>query len=61
MCVQNHKTGYKQPAIIFLEDEIFQFLLQYVTILLPSLPPLVPNRGRTGLDWFRIGSGLDTV
>ena len=25
--VQNHKTGYKQPAIIFLDSEVYQFLL----------------------------------
>ena len=53
MYVQNHKTGYKQPAIIFLEDEIFQFLLQYVTILLPSLPPLVPERNLNDCPVFQ--------
>ena len=36
--VQHHKTGYKQAAIIFLDEEIYGLLYQFVTCILPSLP-----------------------
>ena len=38
--VQNHKTGYKQPAIIYLEPEIYNYLLVFVLELLPLLPSI---------------------
>ena len=36
--VENHKTGYIQAAIIYLEAEIYNYLLTFTTIVLALLP-----------------------
>ena len=42
--VENHKTGYIQAAIIYLEAEIYHYLLTYVTIILSLLPCIQHSR-----------------
>ena len=38
MYIKNHITGYIQPAIIYLDADVYQSLFRYVTIILPLLP-----------------------
>ena len=42
--IQNHKTGYKQPAIIYLDHEIYNYLLLFVSVVIGLLPPLGHQR-----------------
>ena len=42
--VENHKTGCLQPAIIYLEAEIYNFLFTLVTIVIPLLPCIERSR-----------------
>ena len=42
--IENHKTGYIQPAIIYLEAEIYNFLFTLVTIVIPLLPCIQRSR-----------------
>ena len=51
--VQNHKTGYKQPAISYLEAEIFNYLLVFVLELLPLLPSIGLVRCATNCPIFQ--------
>ena len=38
--VERHKTDYIQPAITYLNTEIFNYLLIYVTVIIPELQKL---------------------
>ena len=38
--VEQHKTGYIQPAIIYLTTEVFNYLVLFVTVILPELPAI---------------------
>lgn len=42
--VKNHKTGYIQAAIIYLEAEIYNFIYTFITIVLPLLPCIQHSR-----------------
>ena len=42
--VANHKTGSIQPAIIYLEAQIFEYLLAFVNHVLPLLPATLQAR-----------------
>ncbi|KAI6648374.1 hypothetical protein LOD99_12183 [Oopsacas minuta] len=44
--VEHHKTDYIQPAIIYLEAEVFNYQLIFVTVIIPKLPKLeYPSSG----------------
>ena len=45
---EKHKPGYIQPAIIFLEAEIYTYLLIFATLVITQLPPI--GHERTGAD-----------
>ena len=51
--VQNHKTDYKQPTIKFLDEEIYSFLYQFVTTILPSLPLIGVQRNASDGNVFQ--------
>ena len=38
--VEQHKTGYIQPAIIYLTTEVYNYLLLFVTVIIPELPAI---------------------
>ena len=57
--VQNHKTDYKQPAIIFLDEEIYSFLYQFVTTILPSLPLIGVQRNASDDHVFQTWRSKD--
>ena len=46
-------TGYKQPTIIFLDEEIYNFLYSYVSIILPSSPPIGTPRNTDNRHVFQ--------
>lgn len=44
MYIEEHKTGHIQPAIIYLNSEIFNYLLIYVKVVIPKLPQMEDSR-----------------
>ena len=46
--VENHRTGHTQPAIIYLEHEIYNYLVTFIAIVIPLLPAI--DHSRTGSD-----------
>lgn len=46
--IEKHKIGYIQPAIIYLDAEIYMFLLIFATVVITQLPPI--GHERTGAD-----------
>ena len=44
--VEEHKTGHMQPAIMYLDSEMYNYLLIFVMVVIPQLPRLeVPRSG----------------
>ena len=52
--VERHKTDYIQPAIIYLDTEIFNYLLIFVTVIIPELPKLEYPRSGEDCHVFQI-------
>ena len=51
--VEQHKTGYIQPAIIYLTKEVYNYLLLFVTVIIPELPAIGHVRSGDDCHVFR--------
>ena len=51
--VENHKTGSIQPAIIYLENEIYNYLVTFITRVIPLLPSIKQSRTRNHCHVFQ--------
>ena len=53
MYIEEHKTGHIQPAIIYLNSEIFNYLLIFIEVVIPQLPQMEDSRHENGCRVFQ--------